>query len=147
MGNDLAARLRALRDRLGTTVTEISDRTGIPKRTLKKYMLREGANLPGLEALVSLSQGLDVSLDWLVFGEEGKSNIVPMLVERSAYCVAVSVFESILSTATISSENLVSGERFINLVPEAWANLVASLAVGHAKELFAKGVTADEMMV
>jgi len=32
-------------------------------------------------------------------------------------------------------------------VPEAWANLVASLAVDHAKELFAKGVTTDEMMI
>ena len=118
MGNDLAARFRALRDRVGTTVTMMSWRTGIPKRTLEKYMLREGANLPGLEALVSLSIGLDVSLDWLVFGEEGKSNILPILVERSAYFAAVSVFESILSTAIISSENLVSGERFINLVPE-----------------------------
>ena len=42
---------------------------------------------------------------------------------------------------------LVTGERFINLVPEEWANIVASFAVDHAKELFAKGVTTDEMMI
>lgn len=32
-------------------------------------------------------------------------------------------------------------------MPKEWASLVASRAVDHAKELFAKGVTTDEMMI
>ena len=57
MNNEIALRLRKLRDQSGWTVADMAERTGIPKRTLDKYMLRTGASLPGFDALCSLSKG------------------------------------------------------------------------------------------
>ena len=81
-------RLRTLRDRNGWTVADMAERTGIPKRTLDKYMLRSGASLPGFEALCSLSHGLCVSLDWLVFGSEGASEGAELIAERACHALS-----------------------------------------------------------
>ena len=43
---DFAARLRDLRDDNGWTTAEMSYLSGLPKRSLEKYMLRDGASLP-----------------------------------------------------------------------------------------------------
>lgn len=40
---------------------------GIPAKSLSHYML--GENLPGVLSLACICGGLDVSADWLLFGE------------------------------------------------------------------------------
>ena len=40
---------------------------GMPETTLGAYLYQQ--NLPGTRALAKLARGLDVSLDYLVFGE------------------------------------------------------------------------------
>lgn len=49
----------------------MADATGVSRRTLESYMRRENPPLPGLETLGQISQGLGVSLDWLVMGGLG----------------------------------------------------------------------------
>lgn len=53
----------------GWTVAELAVESGIPKRTLDKYLARNGS-LPGFAAIRALSRALNVSCDWLVFGDD-----------------------------------------------------------------------------
>lgn len=59
-------RLRILKDELGATAQEMADRSGIPKRTLEKYMLKSGAASPGIEVVQTICTTFDVSADWLL---------------------------------------------------------------------------------
>lgn len=139
-------RLRGLRDRNGWTVADMAERTGIPKRTLDKYMLRSGASLPGFDALCSLSKGLGVSLDWLVFGSEGASQSVELIVERASYAAGRQCFETILREFHAKDGAIVSGERILNLTPEAWASLVGDIAKAETAKMIADGVTLEELL-
>lgn len=44
---------------------EMAERCGLPKSTLESYM-KPVPKRPGLEALLAIADGFDVSLDWLV---------------------------------------------------------------------------------
>ena len=63
---DLGRRLARLRKELGLDVEGMSQRTGIPVSTLKKY--EAGLRAPGSRALQALS-GTGVDLNWLLTGE------------------------------------------------------------------------------
>ncbi|OYU17764.1 MAG: hypothetical protein CFE34_13970 [Rhodobacteraceae bacterium PARR1] len=63
---DLVHRLHVLRARNALTIQEMADQCGLPKSSLESYMRLEGARRPGLDALVAIGSGMDVSLDWLV---------------------------------------------------------------------------------
>lgn len=67
---EFSRRLRHLRNINDWTVQEMAEMTGVPKRTLDNYMQKKNAPQPGLDALVKISIGLGVSLDWLLLGEE-----------------------------------------------------------------------------
>ncbi|MDP5308155.1 helix-turn-helix domain-containing protein [Paracoccus spongiarum] len=64
--SELVHRLHRLRVDNGLTIQEMAERCGIPKSSLESYMRTEGARKPGLDALVAISDGMRVSLDWLV---------------------------------------------------------------------------------
>lgn len=66
----VAERLRALQSHYGSTLQEMADRCGLPKRSLENYMRSKNPQRPGLDALVSMANGFEVSVDWLV----GRSN-------------------------------------------------------------------------
>jgi transcriptional regulator with XRE-family HTH domain len=147
MISDLSSRLRELRDRNGWTVADMAERTGIPKRTLDKYMLRSCASLPGLEAICALSSGLGVSLDWLVFGSEGSSTATGLIV-RKASSYAVRLFtETMLREHIAGNHRIISGERILNLTPEQWAIDLGLRAQEEAQSLIASGVTLAELLV
>jgi len=59
-------RLRTLKNERGVTAQQMSEQTGIPKRTLEKYMLKSGAASPGIEAIRAVCTSFDVSADWLL---------------------------------------------------------------------------------
>ena len=63
---DLVHRLHTLRIRKGLTIQEMANQCGLPKSSLESYMRMEGARRPGLDALVAIGSGMNVSLDWLV---------------------------------------------------------------------------------
>jgi transcriptional regulator with XRE-family HTH domain len=125
----------------------MAERTGVPKRTLDKYMLRSDASLPGFDALCALSKGLGVSLDWLVFGAEGSSPSVELIVERASHAAGRAVFETILREFYAKSGAIVSGERILNLTPEAWAGVVGDYAKDEASKMIGEGVTYEELLV
>ena len=146
MDDDLAARLRAVRERRGWTVADMSERTGIPKRTLDKYMLRTHANLPGFEALLSLSKGLGVSLDWLAFGSDFVSEGSDLLAHVAAEKASLPYFEMIYHKAH-TRERMVDGEELLGMTPEEWAFALAYDIGEKAKEMAGQGVTREELLI
>lgn len=146
MIENLSARLRDLRDQNGWTVADMAERTGIPKRTLDKYMLRTDASLPGFDALCALSKGLGVSLDWLVFGAEGSSKSVELISEQAAYKTVLMFAEVILREFHAKNEKFVVGERILNMTPEGWADYFSSLAGEEAHKLVLDGVSLSGLL-
>lgn len=147
MGESISDRLRGLRDRNGWTVADMAERTGIPKRTLDKYMLRQGASLPGFDALLALSKGLGVSLDWLIFGAEGASKGVQLVAERACNIVARRFAEKLLAEYHAKNGRIVEGERILNLKPEALAHWLGSLAGDEASAMIVNGVSLEELLL
>lgn len=141
----LAGRLRALRESNGWTVVDMAERTGIPKRTLDKYMLREGASLPGFEALIALSTGLGVSLDWLVFGAERVGETAELLAYRSARDASLPYFEMLVREHH-NGRTIVEGELVFNLTAEECAAGIGETAGARAKQLAADGITKEELL-
>lgn len=146
MIDQLSFRLRELRDRNNWTVADMAERTGIPKRTLDKYMLRSGASLPGLEALCALSRGLGVSLDWLIFGSEGSSEAVGLIVNRVSGGAVRALAETIVRENYAQNPKLIVGERILNITPEGWAINLGLRAQEEAASLVASGITMQELL-
>ncbi len=61
-----SARLRLLKDERGLTAQDMADQTGVPKRTLEKYMLKSGAASPGIDAIKAICKAFEASSDWLL---------------------------------------------------------------------------------
>ncbi len=59
-------RVRALKAERDLTVSQLSKETGIPKRTLEKYLRRSGAASPGVETIRTICTTYDISADWLL---------------------------------------------------------------------------------
>lgn len=146
MQADFAARLRQLRDQNNWTVAEMAERTGIPKQTLDKYLLRTGASLPSFEGLIALSRGLGVSLDWLVLGSEGVTDTTELLVRRCAATVSQAHFEALLREYHEGKRPIFDGEEILSLTPEEWAGDIGLRAGAKARELAANGVTKSDLL-
>lgn len=143
---DLAQRLRDLRDRKNWTVADMAERTGIPKRSLDKYMLRSGASLPGFDAICSLSTGLGVSLDWLVFGAERAGEGAELFAERAAHEVISLFAETLIKYQIEGNSAVVTPGSIIGLEPEVWAADLASRAGEMARELAQSGTTKEDLL-
>ncbi|MCA8878617.1 MAG: helix-turn-helix transcriptional regulator [Rhodobacteraceae bacterium] len=74
-------RLTVLQERFGHSKAEMARRCGLPPRTLENYFK---GHKPGVEALIAISRGMDVDIDWLI-GEatEAKSFNVDMVGEAT----------------------------------------------------------------
>ena len=59
-------RLHSLRVRRGLTIQQMAEKCGLPKSSLESYMKMEGARRPGLDALLAIGDGMEVSIDRLV---------------------------------------------------------------------------------
>ena len=71
MKANFRANLRAELDFLGLTVKDLSDKTGIPKRTLDCYL---GArfSIPPADIATKIASALGVTVEFLVTGQETK---------------------------------------------------------------------------
>jgi len=86
---DVASRLRALQERFGLTIQEMAARCGLPKRSLENYMKLKNAQRPGLDALIALADGMDISVDWIV-GRSEMSKVPEFKTEDYAvFCHSV----------------------------------------------------------
>ncbi len=66
----LGERLRTARDRKLMTQRELSDQSGVMEATISRIENGKFRRRPFKETLESLATALDVSVTWLVFGEE-----------------------------------------------------------------------------
>ncbi len=66
----LGERLRAARDRKFWTQRELSELTGITEATLSRIENDKYHRRPYRATLETIANALDVSLPWLVFGDE-----------------------------------------------------------------------------
>lgn len=76
------SRLELLQGRYGMSKAEMARQCGLPPRTVENYFK---GHKPGIEALLSLSRGLAIDLDWLL-GEapEDKAMITDLIGEASS---------------------------------------------------------------
>lgn len=83
---DVAERLRMLQEQHRLTIQEMADRIGLPKRSLENYMNLKTPQRPGVDALIAIADGFNVSLDWLV-GRSGPKDTGEFSVEDyAAFC-------------------------------------------------------------
>jgi transcriptional regulator with XRE-family HTH domain len=88
----LVERLHLLRARSGLSTQQLATRCGIPKSSMESYMRLKDAKRPGIDALISISNAMNVSLDWLA-GRVDDSN-QPLLYSRD---YALGCFNVVLS--------------------------------------------------
>lgn len=125
-------RLRMLRASSKWTAQSLSDRTGLPKRTIESYLLKENAPTPGIDALKKLSDGLGVSIDWLVGGEEQQARRVAGLTQ---YCAE----DASMKTLAALYEAI---ERKTPLPDKEYLAIEIGVNAGlHARSIVAEGVS------
>lgn len=61
----LVERLHLLRARSGLSIQQMATRCGIPKSSMESYMRLKNPKRPGIDPLISISEAMNVSLDWL----------------------------------------------------------------------------------
>jgi len=109
----VAERLHLLRHRRGLTVQEMADRCGLPKRSLENYMHIVSPQRPGLDALIAISDGLDVSIDWLV--GKATDSISPRMTRKdySMACFAAvsKMLRELAEEQASSSDPIIRGEQ------------------------------------
>jgi len=146
MVTDLSSRLRELRDRNNWTVADMAERTGLPKRTLDKYMLRDGASLPGFDALCALSKGLGVSLDWLVFGADFASEGIELIAYRAADHVVTLFAVMLVREFKAGRTDLLTPTSIGTLSPEEWGMSLGNRAGEFAAQLVREGLTREGLL-
>jgi transcriptional regulator with XRE-family HTH domain len=70
--NTIGSRLRIARENTKLTIPEVSQKSGISTGNLSK--LENDVNKPSSDALISLSNIYDVSIDWILKGYNNKTN-------------------------------------------------------------------------
>lgn len=71
----IGQRIKQRRKELHLTQIQIRELTGISNGNLSE--LENGNKLPSAGALISLSQTLEVTTDWILFGENSERDIYP----------------------------------------------------------------------
>jgi len=83
MGNNFRNNLRSELNFQGVTIKELSARTKIPIATLDCY-LGSRANVPSVDAAFKIAQALQVSVEYLVIGEEASPKNLHKKISREA---------------------------------------------------------------
>lgn len=142
-----SARLRGLRERNNWNARIMSEKTGIPKQTLESYMSLKAGPLPGLDALKKIALGLEVSLDWLVFGAQPVGDDVAQIVRLSAMSGALPCFELLLNKLQQGEAVLRSDGTLLGLTPQEWAADIGWRAGEKAKAIAEAGTSRATLAV
>lgn len=99
----LARRLLHAKMRRGLTIQQMADQCGLPKSTLESYMSLTSPKKPGLDALISIADGMNFSLDWLV----GRSadNLSRRLTDKDYALACYSTVKGVLIKLSESQES------------------------------------------
>lgn len=86
---DVATKLRQLQAKHGLTLQEMADKCGLPKRSLENYMKLKDPHRPGVDALLGIANGLNVSIDWIVGRAKETEDSVLAREEYAVVCQSV----------------------------------------------------------
>lgn len=81
-------RLQVLQDRFGISKAAMARKCGLPPRTMENYFK---GHKPGIEALISLSRGLGIDIDWLLGEDSEAKNFNTDLISEAVYNAATSL--------------------------------------------------------
>jgi transcriptional regulator with XRE-family HTH domain len=88
-------RLEVLQTRYGISKAEMARKCGLPSRTLENYFK---GHKPGVDALLLLSRGLGIDLDWLLGEAPEDKKMVTDLIGEAVYMESRAVLSEIAST-------------------------------------------------
>lgn len=91
----IVQRLHNLRVSKGLTIQQMAEKCDLPKSSLESYMKMAGAKRPGLDALIAISDGMQVSIDWLV--GRAVDNLSPKLSQRDYAMSCFSVVSGLIN--------------------------------------------------
>ncbi|MFN3970892.1 MAG: helix-turn-helix domain-containing protein [Gemmobacter sp.] len=139
---DVAERLRLLQARMSLTIQEMSERCGLPKRSLENYMNLKDPQRPGVDALIGIADGLGVSVDWLVGRSENPTASEFSKEDYAVFCqsVVLHVLDRIIDAlkdapgeAVDTSERRIMGYSSFEIATVAMLDFVAivDLQSGH----------------
>ena len=92
---ELVNRLHKVRISRGLTIQQMAEQCGIPKSSLESYMKLSGAKRPGVDALTSIADAMDVSIDWLV--GRAVDSFPPQLSQREYALACFSVVSGLVN--------------------------------------------------
>ena len=84
------SRLSLLLERDGHSKAEMARKCGIPPRTLENYFK---GHKPGVEALIAISRGMGVDVDWLLGEKPEEKNMRTDLIGEAAWSVLHQFFQ------------------------------------------------------
>lgn len=87
--SELVQRLHQLRISKGMTIQQMAEACGLPKSSLESYMKTTGAKRPGIDALIAISNGTKVSIDWLVGRSDKPSQAEFSKEDYAVFCHSV----------------------------------------------------------
>ena len=125
----------------------MSDATGIPKRTLESYMLKENAAQPGPDALRRLSFGLDISLDWLVCGEGEWAKDAARVARLASRAAVLPHLKTIVAEYRKNTASRFETDTILGLTPEEFAAEIAADAGDKARGIFSVGAPRETMEI
>lgn len=108
---EIAEALRGLRQEHHLTQQELADALGVTRQSVSNW--ERGKNLPDIETIVCISETHGISLDTLILGKDGKSEMKEKLVRDGADGAREQRFE--LAAAMGASVVLVSVIGFVRL--------------------------------
>jgi transcriptional regulator with XRE-family HTH domain len=111
--SELVNRLHSVRISNGLTIQQMASKCGIPKSSLESYMKMTGAKRPGIDALMSIADGMNVSLDWLVGRAVDSHSTKLSQKDYAMACFAVvsGLINWLRQEQTNSSESIFSQEK------------------------------------
>ncbi|MGG7567740.1 helix-turn-helix domain-containing protein [Rhodovulum sp. DZ06] len=111
--SELVLRLHQLRVERGVTIQAMAELCGLPKSTLESYMKMKAARRPGLDALIAIANGMDVSIDWLVGRASSKAldEDAKRKLAVAAYDATVHLLQQLCKAQAESSKPVISEDR------------------------------------
>lgn len=129
MGNDVwsegfRSRLELILLERGISKAEMARRCGLPARTVENYFK---GHKPGIDALLALSRGLSLSVDWLLGDEDWHRSDHSELVSEATWQAAKEHLIDIVKDVG-SGRPVIEGGKIYGSDPEAFAARIATNA-------------------
>lgn len=124
-------RLQTLLDRYGISKAEMARRSGLPPRTVENYFK---GHTPGVEALISLSRGLGIDLDWLVGEADAAKSFNTDMVGEASWVVIKRFMDELIDHAA-NGETPVENGRILGKEPGQIAATIEARLVAEYLEL------------